>query len=845
MVVTFDFISGLRVNVNDVFPSNNLPNLIRGIACSRRTRLVNHTATSTSLLRSISSPPTNSNVVAASSIVLVKNLSHESIDRSGANTDRNSQLYHIRSAISTIHATSSAFAKTTKGLGKCKKEIIDPANYEDRKAGKEIMAYWDEEKTEEITNSRSALSSKRVVEDNIQWDDCSQSDLEIEKYQGSICPTESLWDLLGEKTNMESAEAIAERQIEQYNFSSSKNKNKIAKLILDEKKVKKTEIEEIEKVGNHVKDKKIWKKKLLPPVEKRAPRACTGKSFRYVEKNASTSTETVTGATASSKISRKSSTSKISSQLQHLEVPSLNIATGVSEKFLSQSSASDELLLCKYLDKLTKGTDYPRKFPRVDVALQALVSQETILIEEPLVYDTMWQPRDDQLNNIMYQAFSYNDCRASLFHPGCIVQAYLGAKGATFVCVLGPYNNKSYEDEDLQSLTSHHKVVKKDMLVVFDGEKNLLVHSESCLLPYSDDDIISTIRERNPYPSSDLLLSAHDVALIVGKTINMSIKSQWTLSEVKQYFTSRVSYDNRNGILSKSFEIKSRSSLDVIKLHQFFLPLTATRKIGDNHWGERRMLQLFERAEIILCNSKSIYIVDHYGNMIVSSAQPQDNNECMTLFGTDAALNNEKRIVDLSDGNDDCLLPSLSLSSSSSTAEVIMFGYELLCTSTDYSKNKAIKGFNMQHKQMCLELNDHDQDDDNSDDDRDDESNDDSDNDSEVEEEEKKKEEGMDINIKTERRHIPDQRIGQISSSSDAKKLRLLYTESHQYHSIEQIDPSTGIVVHRYASKREASKAMQGPSPHTILRCCTGQQKISHNFSWKFSSMKELPGDLK
>ena len=55
----------------------------------------------------------------------------------------------------------------------------------------------------------------------------------------------------------------------------------------------------------------------------------------------------------------------------------------------------------------------------------------------------------------------------------------------------------------------------------------------------------------------------------------------------------------------------------------------------------------------------------------------------------------------------------------------------------------------------------------------------------------------------------------------------------HNSVPVDQFDPITGAVVHRYSSQREASIAMQ-TSHKTIARCCRGEIDTVRGFSYRF-----------
>ena len=55
----------------------------------------------------------------------------------------------------------------------------------------------------------------------------------------------------------------------------------------------------------------------------------------------------------------------------------------------------------------------------------------------------------------------------------------------------------------------------------------------------------------------------------------------------------------------------------------------------------------------------------------------------------------------------------------------------------------------------------------------------------------------------------------------------------HNSVPVEQFDPSSGVVVHRYSSQREASIAMR-TSHRTIARCCRGEIETVQGFGYRF-----------
>ena len=733
---------------------------------------------------------------------------------------------------------------------------------------------WDEQQTEDIVDSKGDSMKKNLFEDDIVWDESSQSvsddmreEVEVEVEVGNKFEYQNMSDQLGGKNETKPEE-----------LASKVTTGEQVCIPLREKpinvKIDKDNIGEWcqrneNNLVDHVKVKRKYKEKFMPLMEKRAPRACIGKNFRYTDRFASTFVEDI-AESGSLRCSKKRSNSASQAGLQGLKLSEK--ATNGSEKF--QNSLNNDQLLDKFLDKLTKGTDHPRKFPKVDAASRAVILQEFPIMSEEEPPNIIWQPKEEDLQHVLYQAFSCHQYRAFLFHPGSVIQAYMGNE-VIFVCVLGSYSRTASDHVAASRMGRDRKLRNGNMLVVFDGEKNFAINADFCLLPYSDDDILAALRGPVPSPSHDSILSAHDIAFIVNKTIGLTMKAQWRLNEVEEYFQSRSFHDDKYGFLRKSFETKTRSRLEVTRLHQYFLPLTATIKNGDHRWGERRMLQLFKRAELVLSSTSRIYRIDDHGNMTTSLQTPVEIHKNVNSSKFNSELKNDEWIVDLTGDVDEYPIPLGSIPNSTAAPPLMMCGYEWLCipdVKGDNSEGRLAKTFHHFHKQKCLELVDRDEseeeeeDDDDNDDndcnddnddnddnvaDRDDgdgdtDDNDDDDKDDNYDGDEfEEKEEGF-IRTNTEVKvdAIQKLRIKRIPSRKRNVKptKSCQYKERHHYESLEQISPVTGNLVHRYATKWSAAEAMQMPSPHPIMRCCLGKQKICYNFHWRFSSTKVFPG---
>ena len=860
-----------------MYPARNLEELVRNIAHKYLTRRTKRAATSVTYPKSSSSSSVNVSVnVTSSRILPIGNLLHTSIISSHPGD------VNIESSSRDIHDLSPAALATVEEIGRISYEWPKLESQTEPQANEKLFnsGCRDQQQIEDVLDSKGDSSKKNLFEDNIVWDDSSQStsddlreEVEVEVGNESEYLTESISDQLGDKKDEKPAEFAFEITAEKkdcllktskFNFGvlCQRNENKL----VDHVKLK---------------VKRKSEEKLVPLTEKRAPRACIGKNFRYIDRFASNYIEDI-DENGSSRCSKKGSSSKSQASLQCLE--SSKKATNGSEKL--QYSVNNEQLLDKFLDKLTKGTDYPRKYPKVDGASQAVILQELLIMSKAEPPNILWQPKIEELQHVLHQAFSCHKCRASLFHPGSVIQAYVGNE-VIFVCVLGCYSPTSPDHIAGNPAALDQKLEKENMLVVFDGEINHAINADFCLLPYSDDDIIAVLREQRPSPSSDCLLSANDIAFIVGSTIFKTIKSQWRLIEVEEYFQSRSFYDDKYGVLRESFKTKTKSRLEVIRLHQYFLPLTATIKNGDHCWGERRMLQLFQRAELVLSSNSSIYKIDDHGNMTTLWQTPLKISTNTNSCKTSAELKNYEWIVDLTGDDDDYPIPLGSMPSSSITSPPMMCGYELLCiqeVKCNNSDDRFVKVFHNSHKQKCLELidrdeseeddgDDYDDDDNNNDDDGDGDGDDDGDGDGDDDNDDIKDGDGDDgdgdgdddnDNIKDG--DEPEEMEEEFINTSPELKVAVEvfqvptikqtpyfernsklfkpcpYKESHQYESLEQINPFTGKIVHRYATKWIAAQSMQMPSPFPIIRCCLGIQKICHNFKWSFSKIKEFPG---
>ena len=550
--------------------------------------------------------------------------------------------------------------------------------------------------------------------------------------------------------------------------------------------------------------------------------------------------------------SKRSSITKAASCLLQLQPPPkpVNDFSRLESTTMSPKTFKNDKMLDRFLDGVTERCEYPRKHPRVDASWQADIplyvrGTKNGMEKEPCSSSSVdfWRPWDVEEQSMLWYLSSCK-VKASLFIPGSVVQTYSNSRTATYVCVLGPYKESSFDDES-----------DGTSLVVFDGERNLVIKSKFCLLPISEEDIIPVLREKM---STKSVNTYDDAAGIVYEIAEEMFKTQWSLEEVHEYFKARTQYNDSDGILSKSFSLGTRNNLEVIKLHQYFLPLTATWRGGDKLWGQNRMLNLFKRASLVVAHSNMssdnsrvgshgyIDMTAHNGIKIIptpfTTFYPPSSS---TSSSPSSSSQNLESLILCKQPPSQGVIPSTakipsilrctpSFLNTRPAYESIscpeMWGYYLLCTvkEANHDGNRTKKEINSReetnrmHKLLSLEL-----------------INppegamygDDSDSSSCASVPEK-----------------PEKPLKKLKEMLPTVKNQRGLTErenmvGNQRRTIDQIDKDTGLVVHRYPNKKEAAAAMR-VSTTGILGCCVGKHNLCGNFIWKFSDRAYSPGSF-
>jgi hypothetical protein len=299
---------------------------------------------------------------------------------------------------------------------------------------------------------------------------------------------------------------------------------------------------------------------------------------------------------------------------------------------------NDELL-DKFLTSVSDlSEDFPRKLPetsrRYRATLPPLICGDddeyskrrevegTESDEEMCIASkVLWQPCNTEQECMLEAMLA--QCKAIVCLPGSIIQVDLKSQCCTFCCVLGPYLDQKevtaseseqfmkegkdvHVEDEIYGMKQTVDLVVNDVmfkgdnaikkgthtkLVVFDGMKNIIVPISACLPLVSEDTLINILHDLS---SSDI----EDITPRLLKVAADALEKQWSVQEITEYLRMlNAKSNNLTTLYSKSLLPKTRTKGELIRLHEYFMPLTIVRN-GTSSYN--KLLRLFQRAEVCI-----------------------------------------------------------------------------------------------------------------------------------------------------------------------------------------------------------------------------------------------------